>query len=63
MVAALPTARRRCAADAWAMGQLGWSACPPHCTAVPHVAEGDCLVSLFCSLPSNVRKPTLGPGS
>ena len=26
----------------------------PHCTAVPVVAEGDCLMSLFCSLPANV---------
>ena len=26
----------------------------PHCTAVPVVAQGDCLMSLFCSLPANV---------
>jgi len=25
----------------------------PHCTAVPDVAEGDRLMSLFCSLPAN----------
>ena len=25
----------------------------PHCTAVPQVAEGDRLLSLFCSLPAN----------
>ena len=25
----------------------------PHCTAVPDVAAGDCLMSLFCSLPAD----------
>ena len=25
----------------------------PHCTPVPDVAEGDCLMSLFCSLPAD----------
>ena len=34
----------------------------PHCTAVPRVAEGSCLLSLFCFLPGNVVN-VLGPAA
>ena len=36
---------------------ISWDGrCQPHCTAVPSVAEGDRLLSLFCSLPANLLK-------
>ena len=34
---------------------ISWDGCVhPHCTAVPHIADGDQLLSLFASLPHNL---------